>query len=583
MQLAGIPGTARTRKLWLLTGWLAARAAFRIEWPVAGLFVAAGFAAWRVAWNLAHPHDLFLDSWVLVHVLRVLDGEAEPLPRAVLTLQYPIAYLPFVPLAKLLGPLATVKVVYAVAASLAAIPAYLLVRRGGLAVVGTVAILFIPDVVAKSLTGTPQGIAFPLFLVALYFALRRQRTAFTIAATAVLFTHHLTGLVTMVLYYAVNVVPHVRAPGFLRREWPYLLYFAAWPLWWAWTFSNIDQSYLAPMMLVLAFSVGLPLAAIAYGVAPWVRRAVEAAGPRVATLAVWPAVGLSIAFAPVCWGVAGAVVDSPGLSSSALANRTVVAVYGAVLILGIAAGLARRDVALTTFIVALLALGSSTVFTGCQSVFDGLRLADFAAVGAQVGLFAPGLSARWARRSLLVALALALIAASLLRTQTSYGRLFAHTDGQTAAAAWMTDNIPADASIATDTKMSLLALGAADRNGTFEGTWWLFSGEPIGRYVAALNRSDNFRQRPVEYALLSDYMFDRGAEVAWFVPARLPGPGLVSELDGLGTRVYDQGGVMIWEFDALRVAEAGGPAAGPVSFKSGVPHGRLTLFGGLCR
>ncbi|MBI2965181.1 MAG: hypothetical protein HYY34_03125 [Chloroflexi bacterium] len=588
MQLAGIPGIARTRKLWLPTGWQAVR---RIEWPVAGLVLAAGFALWRVGWNLAHPHDLFLDSWVLVHIMRVLDGDADPLPRSVLTLQYPLAYLPFVPFAKIFGPFATVKVIYAVAACLAAVPSYMLVRRGPMPAMGAVAILFIPDVVAKSLTGTPQGIAFPLFLLALYFALRRRRLPFVIAATAVLFTHHLTGLVTMVLYYATMVVPDVRNQGFLRREWPYLVYFGAWPFWWAWTFSNIDQSYLGPMMLVLVVGIGLPLAFIAYAAAPWLRSAVERSGERIASRGVLPVVVTTLAFAAISWLLAGAVVDSPGLSSSAIANRTVVAVYGAALALGFAAALARKDVALTSFILALLALGAATVLTGCQRVFDGLRLADFAAAGSLVALFAPASivfapassAARWVRRPLLVAIAVLLIAAGLLRMQSGYERLFAHTEGQAAAARWISENLPAKTSIATDTKMSLMVLGAGDHNATFEGTWWLFSGEPISPYVAALNRSGNFKQRPVEYALLADYMFDRGAEVAWFVPARLPDPGLTRELDDLGERVYDQDGITIWKLDGGSIARAAGPAAGSVSFNAGLPPGRLALFGGLCR
>jgi hypothetical protein len=552
--------------------------------------LAAGFALWRVGWNLSHPHDLFLDSWVLVHIMRVLDGDADPLPRSVLTLQYPLAYLPFVPFAKIFGPFATVKVVYAVAACLAAVPAYMLVRRGPMPAMGAVAILFIPDVVAKSLTGTPQGIAFPLFLLALYFALRRQRLPFVIAATAVLFTHHLTGLVTMVLYYTTMVVPEVRNPGFLRREWPYLVYFGAWPFWWAWTFSNIDQSYLGPMMLVLVVGVGLPLAFIAYAAAPRIRSAVERSGERIASSRTLPVVATTLACAAIAWLLAGAVVDSPGLSSSAIANRTVVAAYGAALVLGFAAALARKDVALTSFILALLALGAATVLTGCQRVFDGLRLADFAVAGGLVALFAsasivpaPASAARWVGRPLLVAVAVLLVAAGLLRMQTGYERLFAHTEGQTAAARWISENLPSKASIATDTKMSLMVLGAGDRNATFEGTWWLFAGEPISPYIAALNRSGNFKQRPIEYALLADYMFDRGAEVAWFVPARLPGPGLVGELDGLGERVYDHDGVTIWKLDGARIAQAAGPAADSVSFNAGLPAGRLALFGGLCR
>jgi hypothetical protein len=606
MQLAGIPGVVRTRKLWLPTSWRSVKLA---SWRSAALGLAAALAATRVAWNLAHPHDLFLDSWVLVHVLKVLDGEVEPLPRSALTLQYPLAYLPFVPIAKVVGPLTTVKVVYAIAASLAAIPAFLLVRRGPLPIAGALALLFIPDVVAKTLTGTPQGLAFPLFLLALYFAIRRRRLAFVTAATSVLLTHHLTGLVTMVTYYSVLVLPEVREQGFFRREWPYLAYFSAWPLWWVWTFSNIDQSYLAPMLLVLLVAIGLPLAAAAYIAAPRIRAAVDRAAPRVEAIPPPLLIALTLAFAAVAWVLAGAVVDSPGITSSAIANRTVVAVYGAVLVLGFAAAVARRDVALSSLVLVLLALGAATVVTGCQRVFDGLRLADFAAVAGLVALFAPrlaaprlsaprlaagpapgstsglaaGVSARWLSKPLLVGIALALIAASAIRMQSSYERLFAHTAGEASAARWVSANLPAGSSIATDTKMSLLALGAGDRNATFEGTWWLYSGRPIAPYISALNRSPFFADRPIEYVLLAKYMFERGAEVAWFVPAKVAGPGLTEQLDLLGSTVYSLDGITIWRLDPAAVSAAAMRSSVTVSFTEGLPVSRLALFGGLCR
>ncbi|MBI4306847.1 MAG: hypothetical protein HY678_11060 [Chloroflexi bacterium] len=578
MQLDSIPGSARTWKLSLPISRQAVKSA---AWPASGLFVAAALAAARVAWNISHPDDLFIDSWVLVHILDLLDGKVEPLPRATLTLQYPLAYLPFLPLAKLIGAYATVKVVYGVAASLAAVPAYLLTRRGQMPLVGMAALVLIPDFLIKGLNGTPQGIAFPVYLLALYFALRGRRLWFVIAATAVLLTHHLTGLVTLVTYFAVLVVPRVREPGFFKTEWPHLVYFSAWPAWWAWTFGITDQAYLAPMLLVLAAAIGVPLAVLAYAVGPWLERLIDRAGRR---LAGWSLTGVLLAAVvagAAGWLVAGSLVNAPSLSSSAIASRVTVALYAAVLTASLAAAIARKHVALTVLIAVLLGLGASTVTLGCQRVFDGLRLVDYAAVGGVVALFVGGRAPRWSSRTLLILIGVAVLAAGILRMQTSYERLFAFTEGQREAARWVAGSVPPAASIATDTKMSLLVLGDSGRNATFEGTWWLYSGSSVGPYVAALNHHEAFIDRPIEYVLLTDYMFERGAEIAWFAPVMTATPSLADELDGLGSRVYERQGTTIWKLDpgSVEAAAAGHPG---VDFKAGLPHTAGIHIGGLC-
>jgi hypothetical protein len=366
--------------------------------PSAGIAIAVALAAARVGWNLARPDDLFLDSWVLVHILRIMTEGAEPLPRAALTLHYPLAYLPFYPLAELLGPFETVKLAYPVLASLAAIPAFLLVRRGPMPVAGIVAVLFLPDFLIKTLTGTPQGLALPLFLLALHFAVRRHRAGFVVASTAVLFTHHLTGLITLVLYYAFWVLARRREPGFLRREWPYLLYFGLWPLYWAWTFSNTNQSYMAPILLVLTAIFGVPLAAVLFVSANRLRGVVYHAGGFVARMPTAMLLAIVGTAAVAGWLLTDVILESPGLSTAALANRTVTGIYAALMVLGGAAALARRHVGLTLFAATLLALGAIVLAFGCQHVFDGLRVADYAVLGGIAALFAPGLRARWMSR-----------------------------------------------------------------------------------------------------------------------------------------------------------------------------------------
>ena len=549
----------------------------RKPWPelsglvVGGIAFAGILAIVRVGWNIARPDDLFMDSWVLVHIFRAMDGESEWLPRAALTLHYPLSFLPLYPISKVFGAFETVKLVYPVIASLAAVPAYLIARRGPMPLIGAAAMVALPDLMVKTLTGTPQGAALPLFMLALYFALRRHRTGFMIAATAVLFTHHLTGLITMVLYFTIWVLPAragetdaVGASGglqanpahtsagfrFLTREWPYLTYFALWPLYWAWTFSNTGQSYMAPILLALAAIVGVPLSFSLLIAAPWIRRGVHALGSLVARQPV--AVVLGSAGLAFLAGAAftGLVLESPGLSTAAWANRVVTGLYGALLVLGFSAAIARRHTGLVTFSALLLLLGATDLAMGCQHVFDGLRVADYALLGGLAAMFGPGLRARWLSRPLLAAVLIVAVAASLLRMGPGYERLFAYDAGDMEAAGWVERNIPKDATVATDTKMSLLVLGEGGRNATFEGTWWLFDGSPIDQYVSELNRSERFIDRPISYALVSDYMLERGAEISWFSSALPAGKELPARLDGYGDRVYEEHGITIWKLNS---------------------------------
>ncbi len=435
-------------------------------------------------------------------------------------------------------------------------PAYLLVRRGPAPVVGIIAMLALPDLAVKALNGTPQGVALPLFLLALYFAVHRRRKGFVATAVAILFTHHLTGLITLVLYYAMWVLPRSRDRGFLRGEWPYLLFFSAWPLYWAWTFSNTGQWYMAPILLVLTVAIGLPIAVVLYLAAPHTRRAVDWAGARAAALSPLRLVALAVGVAAAGLLLSGVTLETPGLSTAGLANRLVVALYAVLLVIAGAAILARRDHGLALFAAILLALGSAVVGMGCQHVFDSLRVVDYVVLGGLATLFAPGLSARWMSRSLLLTVAVVVVLAGGFRLANSYDRLFVNTDGQIEAARWVKANTPDDVSIASDTKMSLLILGEGGRNATFEGTWWLFDDSPVTPYIAALNGDDRFLDRPIRYVLVSDYMLERGAEVTWFTSTLKPSFDLPLRMDTVGERVYEQGGVTVWELDPI-VAFAG--------------------------
>ncbi len=515
--------------------------------PAMGLAIAAALAAARVGWQLVRPDDLFLDSWVLVHILEVFNGEASPLPRAALTLQYPLSYLPFVIPAKFVGALGTVKFVYPVVSSLAAIPAYMLARRGMTPVAGALALLFVPDELVKALNGTPQGIAFVLFLFAVYFSIRRNRAAFIVTAIVTLLTHHLTGLAVLLLYYSVWVLPRTREPGFFRHEWPYLLLFSAWPLYWALTFAATNQWYLAPIFLGLAAVVGAPLAVGLYLLLPAIRRAIRYTGTLAASFSARRVVTIAVLVAATGWIASGSLIDTPGLSSAETANRAVAALYMGAISLGFFAMLSRRDEGLTIFVLATGLFVTLILALGCRAFFDSLRLLDYMLIVALAALFAPGLEGRWVSRSVLITAAVVVVLAGSIRLAFNYERLFAYTPGEIAAAQWIRANTRPSEAVATDTKMSLLILGRAGRHATFEGTWWLFEAAAIGPYITALNNKDRFRGRPIAYVLIADYMIEQGAEVAWFTPLARPSAAAMKSIESIGTAVYDQAGVRIWK------------------------------------
>ena len=532
--------------------------------PAIGLALAAALAAARVGWQLVRPDDLFLDSWVLVHILEVFNGEASPLPRATLTLQYPLSYLPFVIPARVIGALDTVKFVYPVVSSLAAIPAYMLVRRGMAPVAGVLALLFVPDVLVKALNGTPQGIAFVLFLFAVYFSIRKNRAAFTVTAIVTLLTHHLTGLAVLLLYFSVWVLPRTREPGFFRHEWLYLLLFSAWPLYWALTFAVTNQWYLAPIFLGLAAIVGAPLGAGLYILWPAIRRAIRFTGSLAADLSARRIVTIAALAAATGWVASGSLVDTPGLSSAEAANRMVAALYMGAISLGLLAVLARRDEGLTIFVLAASVFVTLILALGCRVFFDSLRLLDYILIVALAALFSPGLEGRWVSRSVLITAAVVVVLAGSIRLAFNYERLFAYTPGEVAAAQWIRANTKPSEAVATDTKMSLLILGRAGRHATFEGTWWLFEAAAIGPYITALNDGDRFRERPITYILIADYMIERGAEVAWFTPLARPSAAAMESIESIAAAVYDQAGVRIWKISE-KPARAR-PTSSPVDF-----------------
>ncbi len=508
-------------------------------------------AAARIVWNLLRPDDLFLDSWVMVNVLEGINGQADILPRAALTLHYPLSYLPFLLPAKLLGAYATVKFVYPAAASLAAVPAYLMLRKGPLALAGTLAIVFAPDMGIKTLTGIPQTVALPLFLLALYYTMRQRHTLFVITAAAILFTHHLTGMVVLALYYSAWVLPRIRQAGFLKKELPYLVFFALWPFYWAYAFIAGGQASVAVVLLVLVLAVGLPGALALYWAFPRLQPLLARAGAsltRVSLREIAVAVAVAIAAGLPFMLI---LINSPGLSLRPIDSSLLIAFGLVLMVTGGAGMLARGNAGLTLFVLVITALGAMVLILGYRYVFDGLRLVDYIIPSLLVLLFAKGLEARWLNRYVLAAVALLVVGSFGLRLASSYQRFYTYSSGMIQAADWVRTNTPQNASIATDTKMSLMILGRGNRNATFEGTKWLFDNSPVETSITELNGQPPFQERPIEYVLLADYMFTQGAEVNWYSAMLKPPPSLPAELDELGTSVYSRDGVTIWDLEAV--------------------------------
>lgn len=543
-------------------------AAIRAAW-VQGIALALGLGAARVGWNLLHPHDLFVDSWVMKNLLASLSLGLPPLPRTGLTLQYPLSYVPFLPFAGASGALWTVRVAYPLVASIAAIPARFLTERGPAPLLGALALLFLPDALLKAQSGTPQGVAAPLFLLAVHFALQGRRGPFLGVGLATLLTHHLTALAVLVLYYAVWILPEAGRRGWLRAQWPCLVFLALWPAYWTRAFCAGGQFYLASMFLALAVTAGLPLAAALAAAAPSLRRlagrasqAIARADARRRPAGTWVALAAGLGVGAV--GLS--FLRTPGLPGGLSLSSPVALGYA---MLGGVLGwtLVRRgDVRMLGFAGIMLLLSGLIWLLRLQAFFDGVRLFDHALMIGLVASFAPphvdgGPPAapvrRADRRRSAAALAAAVVLLGIVRFADAYPRLFTYSDADWAAARWIARHAPEGVTVATDARMSALVTGIGEHDATFEGSAWLFKGTALGGTIAALNREDAFRRRPIGFVLLDGRMLSEGANVGWFAAPLKPPSDLPRRLDRLGRRVYQEGETVVWQLDPVRLSSAG--------------------------
>ena len=478
--------------------------------------------------------------------------------------------MPFLLFAKIWGGFDTVKYIYAAVSTLVVVPAYLIFRKGRAPALGAFAVLLFCDISFKTLTGTPQAVAIPLFVLALYFLLEGRHAAFVITAVAILFTHDLTGLVTIILYYTVWVLPRSRQPGFFRREWPYMLFFGLWPFYWAWTFSYSGQTYMVPVLLIFYFVVGLPACFFLYLATPYLHRKLDYWGQRSSGIKPVFVLGGVIVVSLLGYGL-GLFLRLSILSQSSVYTSLFAIICAAVIALGVAGLFKRRDIGMSLFIMALLCLAGLVLISGYDSIFDGLRLVDFILVSAIVVIFMGGLTGLWASRTLLFGIMTMVILAYGIHFATGYSQMFSYTSGEYEAATWLEANSSVNVTIATDTKMSLLLLGVADRNATYEGSSWLFDsstlkesieelneGQPVensaagkvilGQYTTgSVGSNTGFLKRPIRYVLIADYMMTSGADVSWFSAPLKPSADLEVVLDQLGNRVYSHDGVIIWQ------------------------------------
>lgn len=327
---------------------------------------------------------------------------------------------------------------------------------------------------------------------------------------------------------------------------------------------------MVPVLLIFYFVVGLPACFFLYLATPYLHRKLDYWGQRSSGIKPVFVLGGVIVVSLLGYGL-GLFLRLSILSQSSVYTSLFAIICAAVIALGVAGLFKRRDIGMSLFIMALLCLAGLVLISGYDSIFDGLRLVDFILVSAIVVIFMGGLTGLWASRTLLFGIMTMVILAYGIHFATGYSQMFSYTSGEYEAATWLEANSSVNVTIATDTKMSLLLLGVADRNATYEGSSWLFDsstlkesieelneGQPVensaagkvilGQYTTgSVGSNTGFLKRPIRYVLIADYMMTSGADVSWFSAPLKPSADLEVVLDQLGNRVYSHDGVIIWQ------------------------------------
>lgn len=507
----------------------------------------------KILINLSTKYLLFLDSWTVYHILDGIINHHEILPRSVLYLYYPLSYLPLLPFSEIFGILFTLKFIYPLITSLAVIPLYYLLSlfiKEQRIFIATLIIVLIDDFLLRSISVTPQGIALIFLFSGMYFLFRGRKGLFMLFGIFTILTHHLTSLIllvfviariiTLILEYKErnvnkNLLSDLKSIfGIITNEKESLVYSALFLLSWlvisSLTDKNILSIYLLIKLLPLAVLIVFFLLTLRYQIR--ILNALRAI--RTGYLLSASAIGiLSLFFFILSYSTHSFI------SSYSYKVIFLIPVYIIAPIAGMQYLLRNRDRFWLVFYGILLLLFISIIVLKLNCVFDAYRFLPFILLPLVIAIVRE-------RNGLGYLLLFLVIFSSVFHLFLTYNALV-YNEKQVDAAIWAKNNL-SDATIATDTKMSALFLGLANRPATFEGSFWLFSQDNLAPWIKIFNRY-RFINDPIKYIATARYMYETGADISWSAKDYLLTERNIQNYNKIGSIVFNNSDVIIWEIN----------------------------------
>jgi hypothetical protein len=517
----------------------------------------------KIILQLGTRYVISLDSWVIYHIIESIIHQQPILPRGVLYSYYPFAYVFLLPFAYIWNPLMACKFIYPLLSSLSVIPLYYLMSlyvkdtRAGII---TLTVLFIDDFMLRTLAVTPQGIALIFFFSSLYFLLTHREKIFFVFSLLTLLTHHLTSLVLVVFVVAYlssrfmqhnlqenNITSDINRGKFrfrrrllinvIKRHILLLLFvflfFLSWFIISYYTGISDVSGYLILRALPLFLILSLLL--IFMNTYPFIFR-------KIRTLKFKHIFFItSILFALLCIWIF-TYSTHKFIAHFSLLTVLFIPIYFVAPLLGIPFLLKIKSLVWPLFFILLSIAFVVIVYLDLVDIFDAFRFLPFLLLPLILVI---------GKQDFVISLAILFLSVFTLTSHLALSyRSLTYTDKQVEAANWCRNNLTMS-TIATDTKLSALFLGLANKSATFEGSAWIFNSKDLISQINSLNNSI-YKQYPIKYIAVAAYMFTEGADISWNKNNYILKSENLRKFQQIGEMIYRNEEIIIWEISQIK-------------------------------
>lgn len=514
----------------------------------------------KILINLSTKYLVHLDSWVIYHILDSIINNHEILPRAILYSYYPLSYLFLLPFSKLFGILFTLKFIYPLITSLVVIPSYYLSSiffKGPKILISTLILTLIDDFLLRSVAITPQGIALIFLFSSMYFLLKDKKGFFLLFGLLTILTHHLTSLIlfAFVIGYLIDSIlkhkeKNINLMSNLKsifritmKEKASIIYLALSFLSW-FTIANLTHKNVLSIYFIIKL---LPFTMLILIILFLFTQKYETNILRF--LRSIKIKYLFFASTIIILGLFFYVLNYSThsfISSYSYKAIFLIPIYIIAPIIGIPYLLKSKDRLWRIFSALLLVSFISIIILKLNCVFDAYRFPPFILIPLTIIIVRKSKKLGY----LLLLLVISSFASHLF---VSYNTL-TYNEKQIKAALWAKDNLE-QVTIATDTKMSALFLGLANKPATFEGSFWLFSQDDLLPWIKTFNKY-RFIEYPIRYIATSKYMYETGADISWSATDYILTERNIQNYNKIGQIVLNNADVIIWEINKTKLENA---------------------------